>query len=213
MDAYDMIRKAIIEGDYEPGQRLTEEYLAAELNLSRTPIREAIKRLETEGLVISLKRGVAVRTYSKSDIQQIYDLRSLLEGYAASQAALFRSDTHLEDMMQTQKLYASAIERMDDSNPSSIKEIVRCNNKFHETVILSSKNEHIHFLISKVVVVPLVFRSFHRYGKQEIVRSLDDHRRIMQAIEQRDPDRAKTAMMEHIYKGRDHVLSYLSEVE
>ncbi|WP_370639189.1 GntR family transcriptional regulator, partial [Cohnella sp. REN36] len=73
MNAYDFIRSAIIEGDYAPGQRLTEEALAAELHISRTPIREALKRLETEGLIVSLKRGVSVKTFSRESIRQIYD--------------------------------------------------------------------------------------------------------------------------------------------
>jgi DNA-binding GntR family transcriptional regulator len=210
MDAYDFIRNAIIEGDYEPGQRLTEEYLAAELNLSRTPVREAIKRLEIEGLVTPLKRGVSVRTFSKKDIKQIYDLRALLEGYAASQAALFRTENDINEMNKTNRLYAGAIDRMGEFHPVNIKEIVRLNNKFHEIILFASKNDHIHFLISKVVVLPLVFRSFHWYDKQEIIRSLDNHQTISEAIQNRDPDRAKTAMLEHIYRGHDHVLNHLS---
>lgn len=211
MDAYDFIRNAIIEGDYEPGQRLTEEYLASELNLSRTPIREAIKRLETEGMVTSLKRGVSVRTFHKDDIRQIYDLRALLEGYAASQAAMLRTEQGIEEMTITNKLYARTIERIDKSHPVNDKEIVRLNNKFHETVLLASKNDQLRFLISKVVVIPLVFRSFHWYDKQEMIRSCDDHQIILKAIQNQDSDRAKTAMLEHIYKGRDHVLRHLSQ--
>jgi DNA-binding GntR family transcriptional regulator len=211
MDAYDFIRNAIIEGDYEPGQRLTEESLATELHLSRTPVREAIKRLETEGLVTSLKRGVSVRTFNKEDIRQIYDLRALLEGYAASQAAMFRTKQNIDEMALIHALYTQTIERIDKSQSMNDKEIVRLNNKFHELVLQASKNEHIRFLISKVIVIPLVFRSFYWYDKQEMIRSSNDHQTILEAIQNQDPDRAKTAMLEHIYKGRDHVLRHLSQ--
>jgi DNA-binding GntR family transcriptional regulator len=211
VDAYDFIRNAIIEGDYEPGQRLTEEALAAELNLSRTPIREAIKKLETEGLVISLKRGVSVRTFHREDIRQIYDLRALLEGYAVCQAAMYRTKRDLEEMTTINRLYFHAIEQRDPSASVRGKEVVRLNNKFHEAVLQASKNEHISFLISKVVVVPLVFRTFYWYERQEMIRSSNDHQTILEAIRNQDPDRAKTAMQEHIYKGRDHVLLHLAQ--
>jgi DNA-binding GntR family transcriptional regulator len=212
MEAYEFIRNAIIEGDYEPGMRLTEEFLAAELQLSRTPIREALKRLQTEGLITPLKRGLSVRTFSPQDIQQIYDLRALLEGYAASQAALLRSEHDVQVIKKINLLYAQAINRFDHSHAVTIKEIARLNNRYHEAILAASHNNHIEFLISKVVVLPLVFRSFFWYDQPAVKQSLLDHQIILRAIELQDPDRAKTAMMEHIYKGRDHVLLHLSEI-
>lgn len=213
MDAYAFIRKAIIEGDYEPGQRLTEESLAAELSLSRTPIREALQRLVTEGLVTPLKRGITVRTFSQKDIKQIYELRALLEGYAASQAALYRMESDVANLEQIHEQFAEAIKRSADKFNENIKEIARFNNKFHEAVMNACKNDHIHFMISKVVVLPLVFRSFYWYDKEEIYRSRDNHQTIIDAIKERNPDRARTAMQEHIYKGYDHVLRHISSVE
>jgi DNA-binding GntR family transcriptional regulator len=211
MDTYQIIRSSIIEGDYEPGQRLTEEYLASELNISRTPIREAIKRLEAEGFVTSLKRGISVRTFSKKDIRQIYDLRSLLEGYAASQAACYRVEDDLTELNAIHQLFTKAIHDLGDSNTESIKEIARLNNAFHNTLIRASKNDHIVFLISKVIVLPLVFRSFFWFDREKMLRSLDGHEILIRAIGDRDSDRAKTAMMEHIYKGRDHVLHHFAK--
>ena len=215
MEAYEFIRNAILEGDYEPGRRLTEESLAAELNVSRTPIREALKRLESEGLITSLKRGMCVRSFSRTDVQQIYDLRALLESYAASQAAMWRVESDLDELFQSNRLYANVIQPLQDTHSASmhIKAIVLLNNRFHEAVLLASKNDHIQFLISKVVVLPLVYRSFSWYDQLEIKRSLLDHQTIAEAICSRDPDRARSAMLEHVYKGRDHVLRHLALVE
>lgn len=213
MDAYDFIRNAILEGDYVPGQRLTEEALADELSLSRTPIREAIKRLESEGLVTSVKRGVAVRTFSRTDIEHIYDLRALIEGYAAAQAAFFRAAHDLIELERINQQYKNAIHHISGYDALQIKEIVRLNNKFHEKVMTASQNGQIPFLVSKVVVLPLVFRSFHWYDKQEMIRSCDDHETILNAIQGHDPERAKSATLEHIYKGRDHVLRHLTSIE
>jgi DNA-binding GntR family transcriptional regulator len=215
MEAYEFIRNAILEGDYEPGKRLTEEFLAAELNVSRTPIREALKRLESEGLITSLKRGMCVRSFSPTDVRQIYDLRALLESYAASQAAVRRAETDLDELFAANRLYAQAIQQLPDTKPVNrqIKNIVLLNNRFHEAVLNACKNDHIQFLISKVIVLPLVYRSFYWYDQSEIKRSLLDHQTIAEAIQSGDPERARSAMLEHIYKGRDHVLRHLTLAE
>lgn len=213
MDAYEFIRDAIIEGKFVPGMRLAEESLAKEMNLSRTPIREAIKQLEAEGLVIPLKRGVSVRHFTKDDIRQIYDLRTLLEGYAASQAAIHRTENDLLEMERANILYEEAISRYVESDMDSLKDIVQVNQKFHETIVAASKNEHIHFHISKVVVVPIVFRSFYWYNCFRLKQSLEVHKTILEAIKNREPERARIAMHEHIYQGRDHVLKHLEQIK
>ncbi|EWG11154.1 GntR family transcriptional regulator [Cytobacillus firmus] len=213
MDAYEFIRDAIIEGKFIPGMRLAEESLAKEMNLSRTPIREAIRQLEAEGLVIPLKRGVSVRHFTNDDIRQIYDLRTLLEGYAASQAAIHRTESDLLEMERANILYEEAISGYVESDMKSLKDIVQVNQKFHEAIVAASKNEHIHFHISKVVVVPIVFRSFYWYNSFQLKQSLEVHKIILEAIKNREPERARIAMHEHIYQGRDHVLKHLEQIK
>ncbi len=213
MDAYDYIKSAIIDGKFEPGMRLGEESLAKELNLSRTPVREAFKHLEADGLLVPLKRGVSVRNFTTQDIRQIYDLRTLLEGYAASQAAIYRTDEDIEKMENANILYEKVIEHYVQSDIDSIKEIVDVNHKFHEVIISASKNSHIHFHLSKVVVVPIVFRSFYWYNPFQLRQSLEVHKIILQAIKNKEPERAKIAMHEHIYQGRDHVLKHLEKIK
>ncbi|CAM3867164.1 GntR family transcriptional regulator [Cytobacillus oceanisediminis] len=213
MDAYEFIKDAIIEGKFVPGMRLAEESLAKEMNLSRTPIREAIKQLEAEGLVIPLKRGVSVRHFTKEDIRQIYDLRTLLEGYAASQAAIHRTEDDLLKMEKANVLYEEAINRNVESDMDSLKDIVEVNQKFHEAIVAASNNEHIHFHISKVVVVPIVFRSFYWYNSFQLKQSLEVHKTILEAIKSRESERARIAMHEHIYQGRDHVLKHLEQIK
>jgi DNA-binding GntR family transcriptional regulator len=209
MDPYKFIKEAIIQGKYEPGLRLTEESLARELGLSRTPIREAIKQLESEDLITPLKRGVRVRQFTKEDIRQIYDIRTLLEGYAASQAAIHRSDKDLKKMSDENLLYEKAINRYVASNSKNIDEIVNVNQQFHHAIVVASKNEQINYHISKVVVLPLVFRSFYWYNNTQIKRSYEVHQVILEAIKDRDTERARIALQEHIYEGRDHVLKHL----
>src|SRR5690625_5492443 len=115
MNPYEYIKNAIIVGDYEPGKRLIEEELAETLQVSRTPIREAIKQLKSEGLITPLKRGVMVREFTKNDIRQIYDLRAILESYAANQAAYNRNDTDLENLNKANERYKSVINNKNNS--------------------------------------------------------------------------------------------------
>ncbi|WP_431799885.1 GntR family transcriptional regulator [Halobacillus andaensis] len=213
MNAYEFIKRSILHGEYSPKMRLTEEYLANELNLSRTPIREALRKLESEGLIVSQKRGVYVRHFTKEDIEQIYDLRTLLEGYAASQAALHRKKENLEEMRKANKLYEEVITTYLETGETTIEYIVNINHRFHDAVIRASQNHHIHSHISKVVVVPLIFRSFYWFNEYQLRHSLEVHKTILKAIEEQDTERARAAMHEHIYHGRDQVLHHIEEID
>src|SRR3954470_792601 len=82
-DAYLALRRSILEGGLRPGQRMVEQQLAEALSVSRTPVREALVKLERENLVARIGRGMAVRTYSSDEVRDIYDLRAHLESYAA----------------------------------------------------------------------------------------------------------------------------------
>lgn len=211
MSAYTHIKAAIIQGIYEPGMRLTEEYLANEIQTSRTPIREAIQHLEAEGLITPLKKGVIVRSFTKEDIQQIYDLRGLLEGYAVSHAARNRTSENLVVLENSLTSFSGLIQKEYQPKNSIVNKIMQENTTFHEAILASSKNEHLQFLLSKVIVLPLVFRSFYWYSKEETINSFKSHQTIYQAIKDQDIDRARTAMLEHIYQGRDCALKNIEQ--
>ncbi|WP_163528925.1 GntR family transcriptional regulator [Halobacillus ihumii] len=213
MNAYEYIKKAILHGEFPPKMRLTEEFLANKLQISRTPIREALKQLESEGLTVSMKRGVRVRHFTKQDIQQIYDLRTLLEGYAAAQAATHRTDNDIAEMKSANKRYEQAINSYLESGEATIEYILEINHGFHDAVIKASQNQHIHSHISKVVVVPLIFRSFYWFDEYQLRHSLDVHKVILKAIEEQDTERARVAMHEHIYHGRDQVLLRIDDID
>ncbi|PWA13122.1 GntR family transcriptional regulator [Pueribacillus theae] len=209
MEPYNLIKDAIITGKFEPGKRLTEEALAEEFNVSRTPIREAIKQLENDGLVTPLKRGVIVRTFTRNDISQIYDLRALLEGHVASEAAFHRTSEDLQKMEESNQLYKNAVDQYVDSDISSIKKILQANKQFHGAILAATRNEHLRFHLSKVVVLPLVFRSFYWYNERQLYRSYNVHNTILEAIRNQEFARAKIAMQEHVFSARDHVLEHL----
>lgn len=212
MNPYNAIKNAIIIGEYEPGTRLTEEALAESLQVSRTPIRDAIKQLESDGLIIPYKRrGYIVKEFSIKDIRQIYNLRALLESHGTSEAAMNRTDEELELMREKNTAYEQAIAKLERSDIETIKNIQQANQDFHEEIFKAAKNEHLRAHIAKLVVVPLIFRSFYWYNERQLLRSLEVHKTILKAIENQEPDRAKIAMQEHIYQGRDDVLIQMNK--
>ncbi|TFJ92207.1 GntR family transcriptional regulator [Lentibacillus salicampi] len=212
MDAYTYIKKRILHGEFPPKMRLTEEYLAKQLQISRTPIREALKQLETEGLMFPMKRGVRVRHYTKEDIRQIYDVRTLLEGYAASQAALYRTRENLAEMKEANDRYEQTINHYFQTGETTVESILELNQTFHKSIVKASKNQHIMDLISKTVVLPLIFRSFYWFNEEQMRDSHEAHHTILHAIEVQDIERARAAMHEHIYHGRDQVLPHIETI-
>ncbi len=207
MGVYENIKHAIITEVYPPGFRLTEEALTKDWNVSRTPIREALKKLEFDGLITPLKRGFIVRTFSKEDLQQVYDLRALLESYAAAQAAMNRTEEDILFIQDAIRAYEIAME-IKEKDMDQNQAIVEANSRFHRGVINASCNNHVRDLIDKVVVLPLMFRSFYHFDQTDIDQSFQMHKTIARAIEENDPYRAKSAMEEHILRGRDFVLQH-----
>ncbi|MCL6454963.1 MAG: GntR family transcriptional regulator [Alicyclobacillus sp.] len=211
-DVYESVKQWIVEGDLEPGQRLTEEFLSTTLGISRTPVREAMKRLEADGLVTPVKRrGVVVRSFTAEDVQQIYDIRALLEGYAAGHAARFRTDAQIEQMAEAVSVYDRCL-RLPTERRQHIHDLMQANNAFHETLHAAAHNPHLNFMIGKVVVLPLVFRSFYWYSAEETAKSNEDHKRILHAVVLGDADWARSEMLAHIYRGRDHVLAHAADL-
>lgn len=208
MKVYEQIKQAIITGVYKPGQRLTEEGLTKEWGVSRTPVREVLKQLDFDGLIVPLKRGFIVRTFSKEDVRQVYDIRAMLESYAAGQASIYRTETNIIKMKEANISYENALNMQGQEHTERIDTIVKANYVFHDAVFEASRNDHIRELISKVVVLPLIFRSFYWFDEKNLFYSLQNHHTILRAVEDGDIERAKAAMTEHIFRGRDYVLYY-----
>ncbi|MFD1337262.1 GntR family transcriptional regulator [Oceanobacillus iheyensis] len=207
MNVYDAIKNAIFSGELKQGQRLTETYLAEYFNVSRTPIRETLKQLISEGIVHPYKKkGIIVRSFSSEDIKEIYNVRALLEGYGTGEAALNRTEEQIARIEEKNKLYKEAIYHYNASDLNLTKNIQETNQDFHHEIFVASHNNQILELIDKVVVVPLIYRSFYWYKEEHLYQSLEVHNTILNSIKNKDIDRAKSAMQEHIYTGRDHVL-------
>jgi DNA-binding GntR family transcriptional regulator len=196
--ATDLIRQAIIHGRVAPGQRLKEEELAQQLGLSRTPIREALLVLQSEGLVETApNRGATVRAYDIPDLEDIYELRALLEGQAARRAATRIDATALEQLRAS----CARFEQLVDG--SDVRALVAENAFFHDTILAVAASERLTGMVRQVIAMPLVYQSYIWYSPEQTTASYHYHRQLTNALERADAQRAEFIMREHLYEARD----------
>lgn len=202
--AYETIRDGIRNGTYPPGSHLTAQALAEASGFSRTPVREAMRRLHAEALIQFIpNRGAFVATWGRGEIEQIYDLRILLESFAASEAATHISDEQLAQLRDiANRMYA--ITQEDDPD---VERVTALNDEFHKLVLDASGNERLRSLLGTIVEIPLVLNTFRSYSLDQIRRSAAQHLELADAFAARDPDWASAIMTAHIRSARQTLMS------
>lgn len=191
-DAYDMILGAIDEGLYRPGDRLVESDLAERFGVSRTPIREALQRLETQSLLTRDGRSLIVSSLDHSQMAELYTVRTELEGLAARLAARHAAEEEV-------RVLAEMVEE-DHALLGDPQAMSRANRRFHKQIHLASHNR---FLVQQL---DLVHRSMALMATTSLAAegrgagALDEHHAIVSAIEIGDGDAANKALREHISK-------------
>ena len=189
-DAYAMILDAIEEGEFRPGGRLVESELAERFGVSRTPVREALQRLETQGLVARDGRSLIVASLDHSQMADLYAVRAQLEGLAARLAARHAA---AEEVRVLRRMAAE-----DRALVGDPKALARANRRFHGQIHLASHNR---FLVQQL---DLVHRSMALMAETSLAvdgrggEALDEHDRIVAAIAARDEDAAEAALRAHI---------------
>jgi DNA-binding GntR family transcriptional regulator len=215
--AYAQIRSLLIAGDFEPGSRLREEDLAERTGVSRTPVREALRRLANEGFVtFQPHRGVQVISWTDQDLDELFGVRALLESYGAGQAAGRATADHVAamyglcDRMDALAEQTYELEHPVDGDgsrlPPSVQEvyhrIAELNNEFHETVLASTGNAYLRSLMGGLISMPLVQRTFMRYSGERLARSMSHHRELVDAIRSGDSSWASSVMNAHVRSAR-----------
>lgn len=189
-DAYDLILHAIDEGVYAPGDRLVESELADRFGVSRTPIREALQRLETQSLLARDGRSLVVATLDHNQMAELYIVRSELEGLAARLAS--RHATKEEIRVLRRQI---ADDRAIADDPVAL---ARANRRFHRQVHLASHNRYL------VQQLDLVYRSMALMASTSLAaegrsaRALDEHTALVDAIDAGDADIAYNTLKKHI---------------
>ncbi len=200
--AYEQIRSAIVESRYVAGQRLVEQRIAAEFQLSRTPVREALRRLEAEGLVVSERnRGAVVRQLSLDDVVDLYELRARLESYAAELAAVRRSHGELGSLRRAVTAFSDALAETEADDLDTVRRLNAANGLVHGAVVAAAHHERLAAMLARTVDIPLVFQAFRRFDRDERKRSDLFHQLIYEAIEGGDGPRAGRLITEHILQG------------
>lgn len=206
--AYEQVRIAIVENRYPPGYRLVEQRIAAELGLSRTPVREALRMLASEGLVVSEHhRGAMVRPLSPTEVVDLYGLRIRLESYAASLAAERITDDEVAALRAAADEFGEIRRDVGTDDLASLRCLNAANRVLHDGILAAARHSRLTTMLSRTVDLPLVFQAFSNFGADEMERSDLFHHLIVDAIARRDPGRAERLMAEHIAQGRDAVLT------
>ena len=209
--AYAQVRAAIVENRYPPGQRLVEQRLAEELGLSRTPVREALRMLEAEGLVVSERnRGAMVRPLSTTEVVDLYGLRIRLESYAVEVATERATEAELGELVAAADAFGDVRRNTDTDTVEGIRLLHEANRRLHDGVLAAARHHRLTAMLARTVDIPLVFQAFRTFGAAEIERSDTFHHLVVEAMCRRDASRASALMAEHIAQGRDAVLDALS---
>lgn len=202
------IRDAILKGSMKPGERVSEPDLAERFGISRTPIREAFRQLESEGyLEVIPRKGAVVASLSERDVEEFYAIKILLEGFAARMAA--------------DNLSAKDIERLETINErlkqiakeGDVKTFFRVHNEFHEVFIKAAGNEKLYEMINQLVMrfKRLRLASLSQPGRMEI--SVEEHRNMIEAFRNRDGDRADNLVRHAATIGADVLIQSMSQAD
>lgn len=202
----DAIREAIINGSLKPRERLMEIQLAEELGVSRTPIREALRKLELEGFIVMLPRkGAYVADVSFKDIADVFEIRAALESLAAGLAAERITDEELEEMERHLVEKADAIARHD------MTQLVEVDTKFHELVYRASRNDRLSLIINNLREQIQRYRSTSLAYPGRMKQSLEEHRAIVEAIQSRDSQLARQLALEHIENAESSMIEAIKK--
>lgn len=195
---YDQIARMIREGKFTAGQPLREVTIAEELKVSRTPVREALRRMATEGTVeLVPNKGATLVDFTPEDVADIWALRALLEPYAAKLAAERADD---EQIAELEKLFEEMSEALTNKDLDLLTDL---NNEFHSGIVEAGGSRVLRDALAGVRKKALVRRTFGHYTADHLVRSQQHHRDLVDAIRAGNGNWAESTMRAHIEAGQE----------
>ena len=193
---YHQLLEEVLEGDLRPGEILVESALGKRFGVSRTPIREALRMLEQDGVLERVNRGIRVRQTSSEEVLEIYGVRAILEAAAARDAASRRTDY---DLASLDRIFAS----MGAARTATPLEMATINRSFHRAIWQAAGNRTLADLLERLAV------HLRRYPATTYLRSgrweeaLEEHRVLLEAIREKNPDAAAEVAEKHMRAARD----------
>lgn len=198
---FETLREAIINGNLKPGERLMEVQLAEEMGVSRTPVREAIRKLELENFVVMIPRkGAYVSGISLKDIADVYEVRAALEFLAAGLAAERITEEELEKLERLLIAVAEAAERND------LNEWVQKDTEFHDIIYKASRNDRLVQIVNNLMEQIHRFRSTSLAYPGRMKIAVEEHKKIVEAISERNIPLAQSLAQEHVENAENSML-------
>ncbi len=201
---YHQLLEEVLEGDLRPGEILVESALGKRFGVSRTPIREALRMLEQDGVLERVNRGMRVRQTSSEEVLEIYGVRMILEAAAARDAAIRRTDYDLANLDRI-------LRSMGEARTATPQQMAAINRSFHGAIWQAARNRTLSDLLERLAV------HLRRYPATTYIRpgrweeALEEHRSLLEAIRRQDPDAAGHVAEKHMWASRDVRLDMIRE--
>ena len=205
---FNTLREAILKGELQPGERLMELQLAAKLGVSRTPIREAIRMLEQEGLAITIpRRGAEVAKMTEKDMNDVLQVREALDELAVSIACELITEEELEKLSEAVKNFEEAIGTKD------IKQIAETDIAFHDIIYQASRNSKLVTILNNLREQIYRYRIQYLKDEKNYPNLSDEHREILEALMQKDKALVTGIMRKHVINQAVAVKAMIAEQE
>ena len=203
---FENIRQAIVKGIFAPGERLMEIQLADDLGVSRTPVREAIRKLELEGFVVMIpRRGTYVANLSIKDINDVYEIRISLDVLAAGLAAERIEPEELEELNRL------LLEISEAARTGPMDKIVRLDTAFHDVLYKASRNDRLRNIINNLREQITGIRGTSMRYPGRLADTLEEHRALVDSLAARDSERAQAAARIHLENAEHTLLKAMAE--
>ena len=205
---FNTLRQAILKGELAPGERLMEIQLAERLGVSRTPIREAIRKLELEGLVLMIpRRGAEVARISEKSLKDVLEVRRSLEELAIELACQRMTEEDMQALEEAQKAFKAAIDQGD------AMKIAETDEAYHDVIYHSTRNKRLVQILNNLREQMYRYRLEYLKDTQSHDRLVEEHQKIVNAIIEKNKEEAVRLIQEHIYIQELTVIKKIQEQE
>ncbi|MCD8153848.1 MAG: GntR family transcriptional regulator [Clostridiales bacterium] len=203
---YELLKEAICNGEYKPGQWLQEKELAEQFSVSRSPVREALHQLVSDGLLVEVpNKGVFVREFTPKDIDEIIELRILLENYAIDRLSSNLTEEASEKLTECLDMLNRDYERND------LSAYIEVDTDLHDLIIKLSGNDFLQIIYERVHILIRQFRIYSLREKPRFDESIIEHNDIVHSILEHQPEKAKEANYTHLRLARNEIIRQLEK--
>ncbi len=198
------LKKAILSGELKPGNRLVESTIAEKMEASRTPVREALRQLELEGLAVHIhRRGTVVKGISIEDALEIYEIREVLEGLVVRKACVRRTTEEIDELYTILNEIKSCIDK------GNMEENLIQHKKFNMKVLDIAKSERLQNMMTNIYESLSILRNVSLESRDRQTTALEEHKKIVQAIENQQEELGEKLAREHIIKAKQAYLDHM----